>query len=45
MEEYLQLLLDSGLDRKGHVGSGRKMFLTEAEFQRACAEGWKEDGE
>jgi len=45
VEEYLQLLLDSGIYRKHHVGRGRKMLLTEVEFQRACAEGLKDDGE
>lgn len=34
VEEYLQLLLDSGIYRKLHVGRGRKMLLTEAEFQK-----------
>jgi len=43
VEEYLQLLLDSGLYKKHHVGRGRFMLFTEAEYGRAqCNSGHKD---
>ena len=34
VEEYLQLLLDSGLYKKHHIGRGRSVLLTETEYAR-----------
>ena len=36
VEEYLQLLLDSGLYKKQHIGRGHFMLLTETECARDC---------
>ena len=34
VEEYLQLLLDSGIYKKHHLDYGRLMLLTEAEYEK-----------